>query len=52
MKHLFNNLPIYIYINRINNRLVLKIKHGSANTRNHEIIWWHKNVIKQNKQNK
>ena len=36
--------PIYVYINKINNRLVFKIKDG-CNAWNNKIIWWLKKII-------
>ena len=42
-----NNPPIYIYSNRINNRLVFKIKDGY---KLHKIIWQHLKINRQSKE--
>ena len=49
-KTITNNLPIHIYMNRINIKLVLKIKDRITNTRNQEVIWQHKKINRPNKE--
>ena len=49
-KTITDNLPIHIYMSRINIKLVLKIKDRITHTRNQEVIWQHKKINRRNKE--